>query len=41
MIFNLKIMDVVGAFGKLILLALIIGPCFWFFLTQLAEHGWK
>ena len=27
--------------GKFIALAIIIGLPFWWFMVQLAEHGWK
>ena len=30
-----------GLILKLIVLAIVIGLPFWWFLTQLAEHGWN
>ena len=41
MIVDFRWRDVLGLIGKLVSLMIVAGLPFWWFLTQLAEHGWK
>jgi len=41
MIADIRLRDVLSFFGKFAALAITIGLPFWWFMVQLAEHGWK
>lgn len=34
-------MKVLGWFLELAFISMIVSPLFWWFLVELAEHGWK
>jgi hypothetical protein len=34
-------MKILRRLGEMTVLLTVIGPVLWFFLVQLAEHGWK
>ena len=37
---EIKPKDVIKAIGRWIVLTAVIGPAFWYFMVQLAKHGW-